>query len=60
MATIGIEPYLQVRFAKNPVYDPIGHKISFIADYTGLPQVWELNLGEGSEGWPVQTAYTKE
>jgi dipeptidyl aminopeptidase/acylaminoacyl peptidase len=60
MASIGIEPYLHVRFAKNPVYDPIGHKISFIADYTGLPQVWELNLGEGSEGWPVQTAYTKE
>jgi dipeptidyl aminopeptidase/acylaminoacyl peptidase len=60
MAAIGIEPYLHVRFAKNPVYDPIGHKLSFIADYTGLPQVWELNLGEGCEGWPVQTSFTKE
>ncbi|MBV7507954.1 S9 family peptidase [Bacillus sp. sid0103] len=60
MVAIGIEPYLHVRFAKNPVYDPIGHKISFIADYTGLPQVWELNLGEGSDGWPVQTSFTKE
>ncbi|MFL6557273.1 MAG: DPP IV N-terminal domain-containing protein, partial [Bacillus sp. (in: firmicutes)] len=60
MAVIGIEPYLHVRSAKNPVYDPIGHKISFIADYTGLPQVWELNLGEGREGWPVQTSFTNE
>ncbi|MFP5114898.1 alpha/beta fold hydrolase [Bacillaceae bacterium C204] len=60
MAAIGIEPYLHVRFAKNPVYDPIGHKLSFIADYTGLPQVWELNLEEGCEGWPVQTSFTKE
>ncbi|MEH7500623.1 S9 family peptidase [Neobacillus drentensis] len=60
MASIGIEAYLHVRFAKNPVYDPIGHKLSFIADYTGLPQIWELNLGEGCEGWPVQTSFTKE
>ncbi|MEH7748280.1 S9 family peptidase [Neobacillus drentensis] len=60
MTVIGIEPYLHIRFANNPVYAPTGHKISFIADYTGLPQVWELNLGEGSDGWPVQTSFTKE
>ncbi|WP_144548524.1 S9 family peptidase [Bacillus sp. X1(2014)] len=60
MATVDIEPYLHVRFAQNPVYDPFGHKLSFIADYTGLPQVWELNLGEGNGGWPVQTSFTKE
>jgi dipeptidyl aminopeptidase/acylaminoacyl peptidase len=60
MDGISIEPYLHVRFAKNPVYDPAGHKLSFIADYTGLPQVWELNRGEGVEGWPVQTSFTNE
>ncbi|WP_066256001.1 alpha/beta hydrolase family protein [Neobacillus drentensis] len=60
MTAVGIEPYLHVRFAENPAYDPIGHRISFIADYSGLPQVWEINVGEGSEGWPVQTSFTKE
>ncbi|MGG3466850.1 S9 family peptidase [Neobacillus pocheonensis] len=57
MSAIGLDPYMHVRFAKNPEYDPIGHKLSFIADYTGLPQVWEINLGEE---WPVQTSFTNE
>jgi dipeptidyl aminopeptidase/acylaminoacyl peptidase len=57
MAAISIEPYLHVRSAKNPVFNPISNKLSFIADYTGTPQVWELNRGKG---WPVQTSFTSE
>ncbi|MCH6266393.1 S9 family peptidase [Neobacillus citreus] len=52
-----IDPYLHVRYAKNPVYTPDGQKLSFIADYTGTPQVWELNRGEE---WPAQISFTKE
>ncbi|MEH7332522.1 S9 family peptidase [Neobacillus drentensis] len=57
MSVIGIEPYMYVRSAKYPEYDPTCHKLSFIADYTGIPQVWEINLGDE---WPVQTSYTRE
>ncbi|MFC3883486.1 alpha/beta fold hydrolase [Bacillus songklensis] len=57
MDAISIEPYLHVHTVKNPVYAPIGHRLSFIADYTGLPQVWELNEGEGR---PAQTSFIKE
>lgn len=57
MESIGIKPYLHVRTAKNPVYHPDGHSLSFIGDYSGLPQIWELNL---REGWPFQTSFTRE
>lgn len=55
--SIGIHPYLHVRTASKPLYHPDGGKISFITDYTGLPQVWELNL-EG--GWPSQVSFTED
>jgi dipeptidyl aminopeptidase/acylaminoacyl peptidase len=54
---VGIEPYLHVRKAANPVYDPSGQKLSFITDYTGLPQVWELT---NEQGWPSQISFTEE
>ncbi|MEH7355526.1 S9 family peptidase [Neobacillus drentensis] len=57
MAIISLEPYLHVRTAINPVYAPVGNKLSFIADYTGLPQVWELDRGEA---WPAQVSFTKD
>ncbi|NRD79756.1 S9 family peptidase [Bacillus sp. BRMEA1] len=57
MAAIGLEPFLHVRTAKDPVYAPVGNKLRFIADYTGLPQVWELDRGEG---WPAQISFTKD
>lgn len=57
MDRINIERYLHVGTARNPVYAPVGHKLTFIADYTGLPQVWELNRGDE---FPVQTSFTKE
>lgn len=57
MQSIGIQPYLHVRTAKNPVYHPNGNHLSFISDYTGVPQVWEYQLGKG---WPSQTSFTEE
>jgi dipeptidyl aminopeptidase/acylaminoacyl peptidase len=56
MEAVGIEPYLHVRKASNPIYDSTGGKLSFITDYTGLPQVWELQ----NEGWPSQASFTEE
>jgi dipeptidyl aminopeptidase/acylaminoacyl peptidase len=58
MEAVGIAPYLHVRKASNPIYDPSGQKLSFITDYTGLPQVWELGLEELA--WPSQATYTEE
>jgi dipeptidyl aminopeptidase/acylaminoacyl peptidase len=58
MQKVEIEPYLHVRKASNPIYDPTGKKLTFITDYTGLPQVWELTSDE--QGWPSQATFTKE
>jgi dipeptidyl aminopeptidase/acylaminoacyl peptidase len=52
-----LDPYLYVRTAKNPVYAPEGNKLRFIADYSGVPQVWELDRGEG---WPAQVSFTQD
>lgn len=57
MEAAGISDYLQVRTAINPIYHPEGHELSYIADYTGLPQVWDLNR-DGEE--PSQSIFTKE
>lgn len=57
MEAVGIEPYLHVRKASNPIYDLTGEKLSFITDYTGLPQVWDL---QGAKGWPSQASFTEE
>ncbi|MDQ0199533.1 S9 family peptidase [Neobacillus ginsengisoli] len=58
MENFGIKPFLDVRSARKPVYQPDGHKLSFIADYSGLPQVWELNLGGGRS--VLQASFTNE
>ncbi|WML49795.1 hypothetical protein RCG23_07630 [Neobacillus sp. PS3-34] len=55
--SIGIQPFLHVRTARQPAYHPDGSRISFITDYTGLPQVWELNV---NGGWPSQSSFTEE
>ncbi|MGE8207160.1 alpha/beta fold hydrolase [Heyndrickxia sp. NPDC080065] len=57
METIGVKQYLHVRTAEHPVYSPCGEKISFITNYTGLPQVWEL---KHDESWPAQISFTEE
>ncbi|PGV50019.1 S9 family peptidase [Bacillus sp. AFS037270] len=57
MDVLSLDPYLHVRTAKNPVYAPVGNKLRFIADYTGVPQVWELDRGEA---WPAQVSFTQD
>ncbi|MED3561741.1 S9 family peptidase [Bacillus xiapuensis] len=57
MDVVSLDPYLHVRTAKNPEYAPVGNKLRFIADYTGVPQVWELDRGEG---WPAQISFTQD
>lgn len=57
MNWIDVKPYLHVRSASNPVYHPNGEVLSFITNYTGLPQVWELR---SEKGWPSQISFTEE
>ena len=57
MDEISLNPYLHVRTVKNLEYEPNGKKISFISDYTGLPQVWEYDR---ENKWPAQSTFTKE
>jgi dipeptidyl aminopeptidase/acylaminoacyl peptidase len=55
--SIDVKPYLHVRSAGNPVYHPNSDRLSFITNYTGIPQVWELMQGNG---WPSQVSFTEE
>ena len=54
MNEISIDPYLHVRTVKGFEYGSNGNNISFISDYTGVPQVWEVNPGEE---WPFQVSF---
>lgn len=55
MEEISIDPYIHVRTVKSFEYEPKGRKISFISDFSGLPQVWVLDRGDR---WPAQTSFT--
>ncbi|RRN70241.1 S9 family peptidase [Peribacillus simplex] len=57
MKEIGIKSYLCVGTVSNPIYIPKSNKIIFIADYSGLPQVWtkDFDIRE-----PTQTSFTNE
>ena len=55
MDEITIDPFIHVRMVKSFEYDPKGKKISFISDFTGIPQVWELDR---EDRWPAQTSFT--
>jgi dipeptidyl aminopeptidase/acylaminoacyl peptidase len=57
LKSINIKPYLYVRTANNPAYSPDGKKVTFITNYTGVPQVWEYQKGTG---WPSQVSFTDE
>jgi dipeptidyl aminopeptidase/acylaminoacyl peptidase len=57
MSKIAIHPYLHVRSAYNPRFHADGQRLSFISDYTGVPQVWEY---EECQGWPNQASFTNE
>ncbi|MEH7252541.1 S9 family peptidase [Neobacillus niacini] len=55
MDEITIDPFIHVRMVRSFEYDPKGKKISFISDFTGVPQVWELDR---ENRWPAQTSFT--
>lgn len=55
MDEITIDPFIHVRMVKSFEYHPKGKKISFISDFTGMPQVWELDR---EDRWPAQTSFT--
>lgn len=57
MKEIGIKSYLSVGTVSNPVYDPNCNKLIFIADYSGLPQVWakDFDISE-----PTRISFTNE
>ncbi|ULT54977.1 hypothetical protein L1999_17770 [Neobacillus drentensis] len=57
MTVLSLDHYLNARTAKNPEYTLDGQKLIFIADYTGVPQVWELDRGEAS---PAQLSFTQD
>lgn len=52
-----IKPYLYVKTANTPIYNPDGTRITFISNSTGVPQVWEYIKGTG---WPSQVSFTDE
>lgn len=41
MKSIGVKQFLHVRTADHPVYHPEGNQLTFITNYSGLPQVWD-------------------
>ncbi len=49
--------YLNVRTATGPSFSPDGTRLSFLADVTGVPQVWSVPV-EG--GWPDQLTFYAE
>ncbi|MBU5210499.1 S9 family peptidase [Heyndrickxia oleronia] len=57
MKSIGVKQFLHVRTADHPVYHPEGNQLTFITNYSGLPQVWDLTM---SKGWPTQASFTDE
>ncbi|WP_249871571.1 S9 family peptidase [Oceanobacillus saliphilus] len=57
MVGLSIDPYLHVRTVKSFEYGRNGNNISFISDYTGVPQVWEVRP---EDGWPYQVSFAQE
>ncbi|MDP4164187.1 MAG: alpha/beta fold hydrolase, partial [Bacillota bacterium] len=57
MEVTGIKPFSLEFSVKNPIYHSDGQKLSFISDFSGFPQIWELDLIVGQL---AQTSFTKE
>ncbi len=49
--------YLKIRSAYGAGWSPDGHRVSFLTDITGVPQVWEVPAGGG---WPDQLTFHEE
>ncbi len=49
METYSIDRYLNARSATAPTFSPDGRSVAFLADITGLPQLWQVSI---DGGWP--------
>ena len=51
--------YLKIRGAWGASWSPDAHRVSFLTDITGVPQVWEVPV-EGGPSWPEQLTFYEE
>jgi len=49
--------FVNVRRAYGPSYAPDGRRIAFVADITGVPQIFAV---PPTGGWPQQLSFTQE
>ncbi len=52
-----IERYLNVQSANSPSFSPDGENVAFLANTTGVPQVWTIPR---TGGWPKQLTFYDE
>ena len=57
MPSYDFQRYLNVRTASGASFSPDGQRLSFLADVSGVPQVWSVPV-EG--GWPDQLTFYAE
>ena len=50
--------YLKVRGAWGASWSPDGHRVAFLTEITGVPQVWEV--AGGGPSWPEQLTFYEE
>lgn len=57
-----IERYLNVRQAYAPSFSPDGRSLAFLANITGLPQVWQVPIIPGKQvlPWPDQLTFEND
>ena len=56
-ATYSLHRYLQAYNISLPSFSPDGQYVTFLADITGLPQLWQLPV---QGGWPRQRTFERE
>jgi dipeptidyl aminopeptidase/acylaminoacyl peptidase len=60
--TSPIERYIHIRAAFAPTFSADGRFLAFLSDITGMPQVWQIDLGaaEDSIPWPQQLSFAPD
>ncbi len=52
-----LERFLNIRSANAPRFSPDGHRLAFLTNITGVPQLWEVDR---AAGWPDQRTFFSE
>jgi len=62
MPTIPISRFLNARMAYGPRFSSDGQRLAFLTDITGVPQVWQVPLGDdlGQIPWPDQLTFASD